>query len=713
VIRLLAILIALLICGACSSCTGPRLTSAPQSPAVRLERGLQGGVARADITPPPGLGLFGHGPEGRVATGFRLRLYCRPIVLADEGDVIALVPCDLAAISIELHRAVASKLIAHGVPIGGDRLFLSATHTHAGPAHYFGARSYSGAFASREYGFDDAVLDWLAERIADGVDSAFRRRQPACAGWGFTEVYGLSRNRSYEAFAANTTLPSALDPTMHFGLSKEITPGQLAVDPLLSVLRIDARRPNSSTCVHAHPLGAFAVFGMHPTAIANTADVYHGDVFGFATRHAESLIEDGAGEGGAIYPSPSTEVIVGLANGIEGDVSPAWDRQSPVEARRIGVALGRRIHDVFDSIVTAPGVSNEEGGSERLQHAYRDLSFPNAQASYDPSERLCPAPEIGVSAAGGAEDGPTRFRALREFNEGVRLERPRESCHGHRLPLIGPDGPPKADGLELPAWAPIGVARVAGKLIAFVPVELTTVAGLRIRERLMITSGASKTTPIVGLTNAYLQYVTTADEYALQHYEGASNLYGPFTATFLENQVAYLGRIINGVSTVPCPPQSTAINDVRAIPYDPQRARVRHIPEAVLDADDSIELEDLPVEKLVVEGQPAFRIAWRGTPPNAMAYRMRLSVRVVDEVGRMLDDDRGSNMEVRSHASAPLEKENAWSAVWMPPVLQRSRCPDDYMRERSVRFEIVGPVPRRSALFPIACRATDERKLVR
>ena len=55
---------------------GARFTPSPQSPSAPADMGaaLQAGIARADITPPPGLSLFGHGPEGRVSVGTLLRL---------------------------------------------------------------------------------------------------------------------------------------------------------------------------------------------------------------------------------------------------------------------------------------------------------------------------------------------------------------------------------------------------------------------------------------------------------------------------------------------------------------------------------------------------------------------------------------------------------------------------------------------------------------
>jgi len=45
---------------------------------------LRAGLARIDITPPPGVGLAGNGPEGNRAGGYRMRLYARVLVLEDR-----------------------------------------------------------------------------------------------------------------------------------------------------------------------------------------------------------------------------------------------------------------------------------------------------------------------------------------------------------------------------------------------------------------------------------------------------------------------------------------------------------------------------------------------------------------------------------------------------------------------------------------------------
>src|SRR5437773_6948541 len=84
----------------------PSPTSARPAPAALP--GLRAGFGRADITPPPGVGLAGNGPEGAEARGYRVRLYARVLVLADGGgNRLALVVADLPLSSTLLHRSVA------------------------------------------------------------------------------------------------------------------------------------------------------------------------------------------------------------------------------------------------------------------------------------------------------------------------------------------------------------------------------------------------------------------------------------------------------------------------------------------------------------------------------------------------------------------------------------------------------------------------------
>ena len=56
-------------------------------------------------------------------------------------------------------------------------------------------------------------------------------------------------------------------------------------------------------------------------------------------------------------------------------------------------------------------------------------------------------------------------------------------------------------------------------------------AGRRLRDTILneLKGTDVKYLAMAAYANDYSQYVTTKEEYDMQHYEGASNLFGPFT----------------------------------------------------------------------------------------------------------------------------------------------------------------------------------------
>ena len=143
-------------CAGLAACALHRMpgTAEPLSDARRGSRGfLQAGAARADVTPPPGPSTFGLGPDSLVTDGYWSRLYCRAFILeTSPKDRVAIVGCDLHSVSGILHRRVAERVRAI-VPT--SRLFIAATHTHAGPAHYFDLTgpgiSHAGNFGVQDW----------------------------------------------------------------------------------------------------------------------------------------------------------------------------------------------------------------------------------------------------------------------------------------------------------------------------------------------------------------------------------------------------------------------------------------------------------------------------------------------------------------------------------------------------------------------------------
>src|SRR4051794_3163996 len=104
-------IVTIVLCMALVSCGTlhvRREVSGPITPSTTFKAG----VGKVDITPPVGIPLFGYSVgRSQSSTGWRTRLYARALYLEDGyGGRVALVQCDLGAISALLHRRVAQAV---------------------------------------------------------------------------------------------------------------------------------------------------------------------------------------------------------------------------------------------------------------------------------------------------------------------------------------------------------------------------------------------------------------------------------------------------------------------------------------------------------------------------------------------------------------------------------------------------------------------------
>ena len=651
-------------------------------PAPAALPGLRAGFGRADITPPPGVGLAGNGPEGRRAAGYRVHLYARALLLEDRtGERVALVVADLAQVTPNLHRLTAAR-IRDSTGIGADRLVIAATHVHSGPGHFYAERQYNQS-TSRVEGYDSMMVEFLVSRFTRAVLDARRDLRPARVAWSATAVWGHTRNRSYEAFLRNKpdwTSPAPVTP----GLD----PTHRAVNPLWTLLRVDQRGVGADSAYR--PAGAFSVFAVHGTADAPENELLDAGIHGIIERglerHVDSLSRRGAG-----YHL--------VANGAEGDVSPDWPAQSrcgapmlrPVvgpggprtppapwewrdpapawmalclaAARRYvntaGDSLAARAVALFDSL--GPGLR----GDLRVGVAFRTLRLKG-----DP--RLCPYPETGVSTLAGAEDGRTRLYGWRLFGifpigleEGRHAIRPnpRDCQREKRVALGGLQRKLVVGEHGLPEVAQLSVIRLGDLLLGVVPAELTTRAGAQIERAIADSARAAGLAPravtIVGLANGYMQYVTTDAEYGEQAYEGGSTLFGPNSAAVLADELGKLAasQVRSGASPAnpvdsiaAYPGKSQAILPRRTAGPSPERVTRVVLSQACAGDTLVVQWRDLHPGRLVPADGPVLRIE-------------RLAGERWDTVA--WDDDR----ELEIHAVRSLgDRGYVWEARWHHPA---------------------------------------------
>lgn len=570
-----SVLLAAFSAALATACGKSLLLDGPLSPEPRPGNStrLRAGFGRADITPPGGVGLAGNSSEGRRARGYRLRLYARVLLLEDSaGNRLALVVADLPLGSALLHRRVAA-LTAASDGIGLDRLVIAVTHTHAAPGHYFEGGAYNDQ-GSSVFGYDAVLLDSLAGRIAAAVHAARLDLRDAKAAWGSRRVWGYARIRSMPALLRNRPLPAA-PPDAPDSLSLAYR----LIDPTFTLLRIDQR---DSLTGRYRPAGAFSHFAIHGTGNATANELLDADIHGLVERRLERHIDSSA----TFLP----KAFHLFANGAEGDVSPAWPQESrcavPVlttwplldgpftkplwqwkpipqpdaaacihsareTVERIGTGLGDEAIKLFDSLSGAL--------DDRLELARAFATLALRQDS--DTLGICPVPAVGTSKLGGSVDAPSRvehFRVLGLFSLGLEqgAANPEgRGCHGPKHlfldALLGSLPNRLAISKKLPSFAQLTVLRIGNRLIGAFPGEVTTTAGKQLREGMLSAArrlaSSVDTALILGLSNGHLDYLTTAEEYAAQRYEGGSTLYGPGeTAMFVRALSGLTARLSGG-----------------------------------------------------------------------------------------------------------------------------------------------------------------------
>jgi neutral ceramidase len=610
-------------------------------------------------------------------------LYAGALVLQDpSGERIALVVADLTHLPANLHRLVAAR-IEPLTGIGADRLVVSATHTHSGPSHFYGARRFNLNVA-RVPGYDRRMVDLLVERIARSVIEAAGRLQPVRLALGRTALAGVTRNRSLEAHCLDPEArrTAACDP--------DRPRAELAVDPTLFMLRVD-RVVGQGTA----PLGSYSIFALHGTAVPSVNTLLDGDahvrIVERLARHTDSLA--GARDAGS--------AVHILANGAEGDVAPEL-RGHGCEIPRIELAdavpaprgpgelvdfveprperTRRCLDDALEELdtlgarVAGPAIRlYDELGRRlrtdiRIRRTFATLPLPG-------NDGLCAEPTVGSSTAAGAEGLETRVRGWHwifpfvkiGLDEGPPAVQPDRRCSSPKRRLLAPLHTRLVVGEHgFPDVAQLTLVQIDTVLLGAVPVEATTVAGRRMRDAMLRARGGAppaKEAYLIGLADGFLLYVTTAEEYQWQSYEGGFTLYGPGSEAFFQRRLAELAAalpdgdapspaaIVGPITAYPGPSWAILPSPTAGPPVVPAR------------------MEDAGCEG----GHVAF--TWLDLAPGRLFPRdgplLTLEQKVSTGWGRVATDGDG-NLEVEEVGSRG-DRGYLWTARWRLPAAGQVR----------------------------------------
>ncbi|KAF9882182.1 neutral/alkaline non-lysosomal ceramidase [Colletotrichum karsti] len=546
------------------------------------------GAGRADITGPVvEINMMGYADPKQVGSGLRQRLYARAFIVGsvDRPDdrfvyVILDTQSGDTAVRYGVLRGIADLGYEYSM-YGHHNLALTGTHSHSGPGawlNYLLPQITSKGFNKQSY-----------RAIVDGTLLAIRRAheslEPGHLSVGTTKVKGANINRSLYAYMANPE-----EERSRYNISAE-EDGSVEKD--LTLLKFQRASDGKSMAV-------LTWFPTHGTSMLGNNTLISGDNKGVAAWLFEKSVRG--------QDHVTRNFIAGFSQANMGDVSPnvlgAWcedgsgsqcdfktstcgdgksqkcHARGPFFRKKDNGAsscyeIGRRQFDAARKLHDQMGDNAQRvrGSWVKSFHTFHNMSEFEFELPNGTEVRTCPA-ALGYSFAAGTSDGPGAFDFTQHDSNSSNtsplwkvvsglLKAPTQdqlACHAPKPILLD-----VGEVFNPYQWTPnivdIQAFRVGQLVIIVSPGEASTMAGRRWKDAVRdeaesLFGGETEVKPIVvigGPANSYTHYITTQQEYAIQRYEGASTLYGPYTLdAYINRTLTYLPSL--GASSAKAPP---------------------------------------------------------------------------------------------------------------------------------------------------------------
>ena len=477
------------------------------------------GAAEIDITPQPGVPLAGFSTQGQRGEGVCGHLFARVLYLRDEqGEDVAIVVVDLMSGSRLLLEKIAGRT-RETCGLSVDRILLHGTHTHTGPSWFYGNSLYD--FFAAKAGFDEALVDWFAGRIATAIGRAVDGAAPGGVAFGDATVWGRSRNRSLAAFRSDADWekwtqdgPGASAPA---GLHEQ----EQFVDP--RVLALVAKHDDE-----AGPLAVFAFFGCHPTTRGSETPLYCSDWPGYAGRvvRAQLLSQLSNVEPIVAVGTRACGDVNGQRYGLEPFIEPGPQLEAWV-GEAVGAAIAKAALDATSR--TRPQELTAWFAEPRID----DTGWRHASEVVLAERWFFGAPTLT-----GSEETDTGWPEclVREGQTGNDFPPEHPQYPKQRFLSLGQEILKFILGLDTAPVHPLFALRIGQTLLVGLPGEPTIAMAYSIERALLEATGCSRGA-VLPCCGDYGGYFATEAEYEAQHYEGSSTLYGRHSAAYLQTRL--------------------------------------------------------------------------------------------------------------------------------------------------------------------------------
>lgn len=509
------------------------------------------GFGRRDISVfEPEMTMMGWGVRTNRVVEVGVPLHARAVVVVDAaGGRVAFVAIETLIVTQGLWWGVIDALAQRPeLGLGVHNVIVVATHTHSGPsgfAHHF----WTNLSAP---GFSQPVYDALRDGIVGAIVDAYAARQPGRVTVGRTTVplaEGIAFNRSWFAYNKNADVTPVTEARR-----------DEATDRALTALRFYGRDGALA--------GVVTWLGIHGTTVHADNSKLHPDHKGLA---ALALEAKGLG--------------TVFAQECCGDVSPnyRWDKRRKHNIGRYDDDLASAAH-VADAQVRQALIADGEvplTGPLEVTMRYVDFAGATAPARYskDGKDHRTTRATLGLSMAEGTAEGPGPLRDVRALNR--VLSRLKRVGGDPKIPFIdlhnGTAGrlfgsvpmayaPPldpifkwvramlKSGAVHVGPWlphvVPMHLLRLGSFALVALPFETTTVSGRRIRATVQAALPDVSHVVVSPYASAYVGYLTTFEEYQVQHYEAGYTLFGQHSLAAVRGEVDALCRQLGAVPYV-------------------------------------------------------------------------------------------------------------------------------------------------------------------
>jgi neutral ceramidase len=510
------------------------------------------GTGIYDVTGPAAeLGMMGMASINQKTEGIQSRLFARAFIVCDQtsNNRVVILSADIWSCTQALKMEVVKRLknIYGNDLYTIDNVLLSGTHTHSGPGGY----SHYALYNLSILGFDKQNFECIVNGMVQSIKRAHKNLAPGKIFINSGDVEDCGRNRSPIAYNNNPQTEKA----KYAGNSdKEML--------LIKFVKNGGKE-----------IGCLNWYAIHPTNRGNKNRLITGDNKGYASY----LFEE---EKGTDISARET-FIAAFANSNCGDISGNVKYGVPDllhdfnRMQEFGEKQYNKAKELFSSAHV------ELNGSIDYRHTYVDFSKVQIEGT---NNRTYPA-ALGASMfAGSTEDSASEFGIIEGIKATDSGEYPADQRNiileainllsglvtGFKVPGILEDEMKKghhpkpvvfAQGLAepyplSPEVLPLQIIKIGNLALLGIPAEITTMAGRRLKETILniISNSGISNIALATYANAYAGYITTKEEYDVQHYEGASTHFGPYSFLAFQQEFSNLAKALEEAKTFPSGP---------------------------------------------------------------------------------------------------------------------------------------------------------------